>query len=202
MDFAEKKELFKVRKTVLEMVHDRAYIIPEEIQNISFEQFCIQYDQKNIDLYINDTLKSEPIYVHFYNELKSFGKNDLKNLVQKVMNTYQNENIKIILVLREKENSAVAKELAKDAYKNIEIFLKKNLITNITHHEYQPRFVLLTKEQEDEVLEKYVTTKSKLPKLLQSDPVAKYYGMKHDQICMIIRKSPEVGEYISYRVVR
>jgi len=76
------------------------------------------------------------------------------------------------------------------------------MIFNITHHEYVPKHILLSKEEEDEVLEKYNTSKNKLPKILRTDPIARYYGMKNDQICKIIRKSPEVGEYIYYRLVR
>ena len=42
----------------------------------------------------------------------------------------------------------------------------------------------------------------KLPKISISDPIVRYYGMKTNQICKIIRKSPEVGNYIYYRLVR
>ena len=80
--------------------------------------------------------------------------------------------------------------------------MNKNLIFNITHHEYVPKHTILSKEEEDEVLQKYNLTKNKLPKILKSDPVARYYGMKNDQICKILRKSPEVGEAIYYRLVK
>ena len=76
------------------------------------------------------------------------------------------------------------------------------MIFNITHHELVPKHIILTKEEENELLEKYNTTRGKLPKLSKSDPIAKYYGMKSDQICKILRKSPEVGEYVYYRLVR
>jgi DNA-directed RNA polymerase I, II, and III subunit RPABC1 len=104
--------------------------------------------------------------------------------------------------LREKENSAVSKELTKDVYKNVEVFLKKNMLFNITHHVFVPKHILLSKDEEVELLDKYNTTKGKLPKISKLDPIAKYYGMKTDQVCKIIRKSPEVGEYIYYRLVR
>ena len=76
------------------------------------------------------------------------------------------------------------------------------MIFNITHHELVPKHIILTSEEEKEVLERYNTTKGKLPKISSTDPVAKYYGMKTNQICKIIRKSPEVGSYIYYRLVR
>ena len=202
MDFLkDKKDLYKVRQTLLEMVEDRGYLVPDS-EKITFEQFTIKYDNKNLDLYIKDVDKNKNFYIHFHNENKNFSKGDLKNIMQKIIASYGDENINLILLLKEKENSAVSKELTKDVYKNVEIFLKKFMVFNVTRHEYVPKHILLTKEQENELLEKYNTTKGKLPKLSKMDPIAKYYGMKNDQVCKIIRKSPEVGEYVYYRLVR
>ena len=201
MDFQDKNVLFKVRNTILEMIADRGYIIPES-EKLTFEQFVIKYNNKNVDIYINDEYKNKKIYVHFHNEQKSFSKKDLLSITQEIITKYSDENINIILLLREKENSAVSKELTKESFKNVEIFLKKYMIFNITHHVFVPKHIILTPDEEREVLEKYNTTKGKLPKLSKTDPIAKYYGMLPDQICKIIRKSPEVGEYIYYRLVR
>jgi DNA-directed RNA polymerase I, II, and III subunit RPABC1 len=183
------------------MIADRGYIIPE-VENITFEQFTAKYNNKNIDIYINDEFKNKKIYVHFHNEVKNFSKKDLDNIMQKVITTYNDENINLILLIKEKENSAVTKELSKEAYKNVEVFLKKTMIFNVTHHIFVPKHILLTKDEENDLLIKYNTVKGKLPKLSKSDPIAKYYGMKSDQVCKIIRKSPEVGESIYYRLVR
>jgi DNA-directed RNA polymerase I, II, and III subunit RPABC1 len=201
MDFQEKKNLYKVRQTLIEMITDRGYNVPES-EMISFEEFVVKYGNRNLDIYINDEFKNKKIYVYFHNDLKNFSKADLKNIMQKVSNQYEDEDINLILILKDKENSAISKELTKEVYKNIEIFLRKNMMFNITKHEYVPKHIILTKEEEDELLEKYNTTKGKLPKISKSDPIAKYYGMKSDQICKIIRKSPEVGEYPYYRLVR
>ena len=201
MDFQEKKNLYKVRETILEMITDRGYTIPES-ENISFEQFEIKYNNKNLDIYIYDQNLEKKIYVYFHNDLKSFGKSDLKSNMQKIISQYSDEDINIIFILRDKENSAVTKELSKESYKNVEVFLKKNMLFNITHHVYVPKHILLSQDEEKELLQKYNTTKGKLPKMSKLDPVAKYYGMKTDQVCKIIRKSPEVGEYIYYRLVR
>ena len=201
MDFQDKNTLYKVRKTVLEMITDRGFIIPE-VEDITFEQFTAKYNNKNVDIYINDETQNKKIYVHFHNETKNFSKKDLDNIMQKVITAYNDESIKLILIIKEKENSAVTKELSKESYKNVEVFLKKNMVFNVTHHVFVPKHVLLNKEEEDELLIKYNTVKSKLPKLSKSDPIAKYYGLKTDQVCKIIRKSPEVGESIYYRLVR
>jgi DNA-directed RNA polymerase I, II, and III subunit RPABC1 len=200
MDFEEKNTLFKIRKTVIEMVEDRKYIVPDS-DKINFEEFSAQFDAKNLDIFIPDENKS-PIYIHFHNENKSLAKSDLKNLVESLIEKYNNHEIKIIILLKEKGNGSIFKELNKEEYKHVEIFMNKNMIFNITHHQMVPKHSLLSSEEEEEMLEKYNTTKNKLPKILRSDPIVQYYGMKPDQICKIIRKSPEVGVSVYYRLVK
>ena len=200
MDLQNKKNLYKVRETILEMISDRGYDIPDE-EKITLEQFIIKYNNKNLDIFINNENKNKKIYVYFHNEIKNFSKSDL-TIIQQIINKYEDPNISFLLILNDKENSAISKELAKDTYKNVEIFLKKNLMFNISRHVFVPKHILLTPEEEVKLLEIYNTTKGKLPKISKTDPIAKYYGMKNDQICKIIRKSPEVGEYVYYRLVR
>jgi DNA-directed RNA polymerase I, II, and III subunit RPABC1 len=199
-DFQEKKEWFNVRKTVIEMLQDRGHVIPEDVSIINFEQFSIKYDTDNIDIYINDETKNKKIYIHFNINLnKKFGKSDLVETLKKVVGIYKDENINLILLLREKENSTVTKELEKKQYENVEIFLKKNMIFNITHHVYVPKHIVLNETESEEIVSKFNTPKIKFPKILKTDPVARYFALKSGMMCKILRKSPEVGESVSYR---
>lgn len=202
MDFEERNVLFKVRKTVIEMLGDRNYIIPES-EKISFDEFSIKFKNKSMDIYIDNTNENlGKVYVYFHNENKTISKLDLKNLFNKIVENYQDEEIKLIILLKEKGNGSILKEINKEVYKNVEIFMNKNMIFNITHHEFVPKHSILTENETNELLDKYSTTLNKLPKIYKSDPVAKYYGMKPNQVCKIIRRSPEVGDYIYYRLVK
>ena len=202
MDFEERKTLFNIRKTVIEMLQDRNYIVPQS-ELINFDDFSIKFKNKNLDIFIDNTENDKgKVYVYFHNENKTIPKVDLKNLLSKTIETYNDENIKLIILLKEKGNGSILKEINKEIYKNVEIFMNKNMIFNITHHEFVPKHVILSEEEEKEVLDKYSTPINKLPKILRSDPVAKYYGMKPNQICKIIRNSPEVGDYLYYRLVK
>ena len=184
------------------MLKDRNYIVSSD-ENITFDEFSIKFKNKNIDIYVDNTNENKgKVYVYFHNENKTIPKVDLKNLLNKIIETYQDEEIKLIIILKEKGNGSIFKEITKEIYKNVEIFMNKNMIFNITHHEFVSKHIILTEEEENEVLEKYSTTKNKLPKIFKNDPIAKYYGMKPNQICKIIRKSPEVGDYIYYRLVK
>ena len=41
-----------------------------------------------------------------------------------------------------------------------------------------------------------------MPRLLSSDPVARYFGMKSGDVCRIIRNSQMTGETSYYRMVK
>ena len=150
MDFEERNTLYNIRKTVLEMLKDRNYIVPSS-ENITFDEFSIKFKNKNIDIYVDNTNENKgKAYVYFHNENKTIPKADLKNLLNKTIETYQDEDIKLIIILKEKGNGSIFKEITKDIYKNVEIFMNKNMIINITHHEFVPKHMMLTENEENE----------------------------------------------------
>ena len=202
VNFQDKKDWFNVRKTVLEMISDRGITIPDVVSMVSFETFSIEYDVNNIDIFINDPVLNKNFYIYFNagSDDAKFGKSSLVDIFKKVVSTYKDENINIILILKQKENSTVSKELEKKQYENVEIFLKKHMMFNITHHVLVPQHIILNDEEANSIFEKYKTDKMDIPKIFKSDPIARYYGMKSGQICKIIRRSPEVGESVSYRI--
>lgn len=203
MEHSEKNILFKVRKTVLEMLKDRGYDIPKKYI-ISLDEFSLLYDINNINFGV---LKKDgtKMYVAFYNENKNFGKNELKDLVQKIKKEYNDVNINIIIILRNKENPSVRREMKFSQYHNIELFIQKNLTFNLTHHELVPKHIILSEDEKNEVFKKYNINNdqaTQFPKIFFTDPVAKYYGAKKGQMFKILRKSPFTGEAKYYRIVK
>lgn len=193
INYEEKQVLFKVRKTVIEMLNDRNYNYHD---NISFNEFSLLLDANNININIDDKM-----YVHFYNDNKNFGKNEFKNIVNTIQKDI-NPDVSILIIIREPENSAVKNELMKAQYKNVELFLQKRLTFNITKHESVPKHILLTDEEIEEIEKKYNCSKTMFPKMYRDDPVAKYYGAKNGDMFKIIRKSYSVGQTIAYRIVK
>ena len=85
MDFTERQNLFNVRKTVLEMLEDRNYMIPDS-EKINFDDFTIKFNNKNLDIFIDDLSESKEmgkVYIYFHNENKTLPKAELKNLLNK-----------------------------------------------------------------------------------------------------------------------
>lgn len=106
-----------------------------------------------------------------------------------------------ILVSNVPVSATAKKEIARFAqWTSIEWFLEADMLVNITHHDLVPRHVILSREEKAALLKRYRLKETQLPRILQKDPVAKYFGIRRSQVVKIIRKSETAGRYASYRL--
>jgi len=202
-NFSRAKIYFRVRKTTMEMLEDRGFNVLDEDKNMQYDDFVNRLEENAIDLEAKHGKSDVKMaYVSFVLEGKSFSKKDLVNLKTLMDESYATKEMTVIVVVQDKPTPQIAKELLNDEYKNYEVFLMKNLMINITHHDIVPRHILLSEEEANRVMEEYQAKKVQLPRLLTTDPVAKYYGMKVGDVCKIVRQSPMTGESYYYRVLK
>ena len=101
----------------------------------------------------------------------------------------------------------VVTSVSKKAYKQLEeypltqVFQEIDLMVNILEHDLQPKFRLLTKTEVDEYFKAFENKKREMPRILDSDPVARYFGAKTGDILEIIRPSITTIEAVTYRIV-
>ena len=109
-----------------------------------------------------------------------------------------NEDYKILIV--EDINNKSEKNIY--SYDSpIEIFKFTDLQMNIVDHELVPAHFVLLPDEAEIFLKEYNAKKKNMPLILTSDPIAKYYNMRHGNICKIIRPSVSSGESVYYRLV-
>ena len=112
----------------------------------------------------------------------------------------------IILIVKDKITSEdILEEYFEKIYKSNQIFIQyfylDTLTFNITKHHFVPKHEIITEKEKQELIENLnITSSKKLAKIKKTDPIAKYYGMKLNDVCRIYRTSETSGIYHYYRL--
>lgn len=113
------------------------------------------------------------------------------------------ENVKrAILVLQQQPTSFASQIINRLSDElTLEVFLDHELMVNITQHELVPQHEVLNDDQKKALLARYKLKETQLPRILKTDAVARYYGLKRAQVVKVIRPSETAGRYVTYRMV-
>lgn len=171
----------KISTTMQEMMTDRKYFISK-----TFDQFNM--DDLFIPMLIATNDKDETIIV--YITYKKIGKKEILKFQEIV------ESKHVILISKFDLTSQAKKLITNVDNVNIELFLHKHVLFNITKHDLQPKFTLLNTEELKKICEEFQCTVSELPKMSVNDPIARYYYAKTKNVFKIMRR-----DNIYFRVV-
>ncbi|BGP18493.1 hypothetical protein JCM10213_001191 [Rhodosporidiobolus nylandii] len=200
----ETARLFRVSRTVHELVQDRGFAIAEDEIGMSLDEFKGLYaaggtaiDKAKINFSASKTEGEESIFV-FYAEEASVG---IKTM-RKFIDILESQKIQRgILIYKTSMTPSANKVItAMSQQFTIEAFQESELLVNITHHTLVPRHEVLTAEEKKQLLQRYRLKDTQLPRIQLHDPVARYYGLKRGQVVKITRASETAGRYVSYRL--
>jgi DNA-directed RNA polymerase subunit H (RpoH/RPB5) len=148
----------------------------------------------NLTVYIDCDNGVKMGIILIMSKLTSVNKNNvLKEFVS------QDDNIKKIVILKKTDST---KKLFNDLfnnYKSSEVFMDYEFLQNLIDHAYVPEHALLTGSDRDDFLK--IHQEKSLKTIFATDRVARYYGMKHGDICKIRRVSPTSGYMIDYKKI-
>lgn len=201
---AEFYKIWRVRHTVLQLCHDRGYLITQDDLEETFDKFKRQYDGVLPDrneltaLCAHHNNLDDKMFVFFPEEPK-IGIKTVQNYVVKMQAEGVNRAIIIVRIGLTPSAKQAMRDVAPEFI--LEEFLESEMLINITEHELVPQHVLLTVEEKEELFSRYKLKESQLMKMLTTDPVARYYGYKRGQVIKITRKSDTAGRYVTHRLV-
>ncbi|EJD49711.1 DNA-directed RNA polymerase I [Auricularia subglabra TFB-10046 SS5] len=196
--------LWKVSRTIHEMVRDRGYQVSEEETNMSLEQFRAQHTTNGT---VNRTTltffthhakdPNDQLFVFFCED-----KNVSIKTMRKFLDVLQQKGIQRGIIVFSGTMTPSARKVItgmSQDYK-LEEFAEADLIVNITQHILVPKHEVMTTEAKKALLERYRLKETQLPRIQLADPVARYYGLKRGQVVKITRPSETSGRYASYRI--
>nr|CAG4642759.1 EOG090X0C9F [Evadne anonyx] len=207
-DEAETYRIWKVRKTVMQLCHDRGYLVTQDELDQTLDHFKHQFGDKPserkptrselIVLVAHNDDPTDQMFVFFPDEPK-IGIKTIKTYCQRM----QEENItRAVIVVQLGMTPSAKQSLVDMAPKYIlEYFTESELLINITEHELVPEHIVLTPDEKQELLTRYKLKENQLMRIQSGDPVARYFGLKRGQVVKIVRPSETAGRYISYRLV-
>ncbi|PAV16460.1 RPB5 subunit of DNA-directed RNA polymerase [Pyrrhoderma noxium] len=200
----EAARLWRVNRTIHELVKDRGYQVSDEEIHMDLASFKSQYansagsvDRNQLNFFTNHQFNpSEHIFIFFTDE-----KNVGVKTMRKLIGILEEKSIGAGIVIFPGTMTPSARKVINQVkLYRIEEFSESDLLVNITRHILVPHHDLLTPEQKRELLEKYRLKETQLPRIQIADPVARYYGLRRGQVVKITRPSETAGRYVSYRI--
>ena len=162
----------RVRQTCTEMLEQRGYIITD------LELFKGECGNKTIIVFFNACAKLNV------------------EKVQEYISALQQADIHHCIIIYKNSITPVAKKVIEELVDfKLECFDEKTLRYNITKHSLVPKHSALSKKANDEFKKKYGI---KIPVLLKTDPVCRFYNFQRGDIIKVIR----MDGFVSYRIVK
>ncbi|KAI9633600.1 DNA-directed RNA polymerases ii 24 kda polypeptide [Dioszegia hungarica] len=201
----ELARLWRVSRTVHEMCKDRGYAVAEYEINETLDDFRDRYGGSGVPdsrggmsfPCDHENAQGDRIYVYFCPE-----KNVSKAAMKTMYGALEKHSAKKgIIIYAEKLSSVARKTMQEMASEyHVEEFPEAELLVNITKHFLVPKHQIMAPSEKAELIKKYRLKETQLPRIMVTDPVAKYYGMRRGQVMKIERASETAGRYITYRI--
>ncbi|KAJ4720311.1 putative DNA-directed RNA polymerase II [Melia azedarach] len=190
------------RRTVLQMLKDRGYDIPDSELSGSLTEFCSVFgDKPDVErlrlcfpLLSNPSKKMLVIYLGT-EEIKT---QVIRGVLGQIVNKESLHGL--ILILQSKMNHFARKEVQKFPAQ-VEIFQITDLLVNITKHILVPKHEILTVEDKQKLLKKYKVEEKQLPQMLRTDALARYYGLEKGQVLKLTYMDGIAKSLETYRCV-
>jgi len=198
----ESARLFRVFRTIANMLEKRGYMVPKDMREMtpaSFkERFGESPGRESLTVLVEKADDEGNQLFVFFPEDDKLGVKPIKVYIDR-MTAESVSNAILVLKVDITPFAKQALQEISDSFR-IEHFKESELLVDITQHQLVPEHQVLTPNEKTELLKRYRLKETQLPRIQMNDPVARYFGMKRGQVVKIIRPSETAGRYVTYRV--
>ncbi|QHO04746.1 hypothetical protein S245_072121 [Arachis hypogaea] len=200
----ESSRYFHARRTVLEMLRDRGYDVPDSELTRSLAEFRSLYGQipDAETLRISVSLRSDPskmVLVVFMGPVDIIKKQTLKSIHDQIPDKGKLNGL--LVIVQSKMTSYAKKELMESYPSKVEIFEITDLLVNMAKHLLQPKYEVLTADEKQALLMKHNLEEKQLPLMLKTEAIARYYGWEKGQVVKITHTGGLIHSLVTYRCV-
>ena len=204
--------IHKSRKTILDLLNQQGFDTTE-YNNFGVNEIHAMYTNKDIPKQLDmimtanqGTIKSKSVYVK-YHLGKTLRVENIQDYVDDLFNIEQilrKETDMLVIVIKQEMNQTLMNILNEFWDRNgifIVLFSLERLQYNILEHQYVPKHVILSDEEQKELFKRYnILDIKNLPDISRFDPVAQAIGMRPGDICKIERpsKTAIISNYYRY----
>ncbi|XP_078182548.1 DNA-directed RNA polymerases II and IV subunit 5A-like isoform X3 [Carex rostrata] len=160
--------LYRIRRTVMQMLRDRGYLVLDSEVNMTRYEFVTRFGEplRREDLTINKSLKgdsSDQLYVFFPTDEKVGMKH-----IKKYVELMKHENVSRAILVCQQNLTPFAKSflLELSSTMHIEVFSEAELLVNIKDHVLVPEHQVLTNEEKKTLLERYTLKDTQGPETI------------------------------------
>ncbi|XP_044744831.1 DNA-directed RNA polymerases I, II, and III subunit RPABC1-like isoform X2 [Coccinella septempunctata] len=188
-DESEVHKLWRIRKTIFQMCHDRKYCVAQFELDQTFEQFIEEFGyepslmkpcREDLMIQVQHLADPQDMMFVFFCEKPKIGLKSVETYLKRM----RDQNTRKAIIVVQQGITTAAHEFIENMNPkySMEFFLDDELKINVTEHTLVPPHVLLTPEEKEELLSSRSLEECSLMKILSTDPVARYYGAKKGQV--------------------
>lgn len=196
-----KKTVDEVRQTVLTnvilMLTERKWLNVENKDNNINKLLKQESDDFTYNIVLDNPKTVKQCVIRLYNQkITSVSK---QSNISEFLKDYKDYH-KIIVV---EDITTKTQQYIFNNYDKTEIFLEKSLMINLVDNIYTSRYIVIPKDSEQykQFFAEFQCRKKDMPKILQSDPAAKYYNLSKYDIVRVIRSSETSGLSSTYKII-
>ncbi|CAL5351828.1 unnamed protein product [Camellia sinensis] len=124
--------------------------------------------------------------------------NTIRSIASQIMN--RESLTRLILVVQNQMTNQAQKAVDLFSFK-VEIFQITDLLVNITKHVLKPTHRVLNDKEKQNLLKKFSLEEKQIPRMLQKDAIARYYGWEKGQVVKVSYSDEITESHVTYRCV-